>query len=161
LEANIKIYTGIGNVTANRVYESLALAEISKRDVPQGDEIVKHAGFVDSLRSAADRVSRGAKRGLEELIKLLEILVSDEHRNKPANQITLVLENGYEQYLLENFENAESRAEDIRGLAQYAGRYESTEDFLSELALLSTERSKNRLRLSVKTSCRAAKRTNC
>ena len=41
---------------------------------------------------------------------------------------------------MENYENAESRAEDIRGLALYAQRYDSTETFLSELALLSTER---------------------
>jgi len=32
------------------------------------------------------------------------------------------------------------RMEDLKGLAQYASRYTSTEDFLSELALLSTER---------------------
>ena len=34
------------------------------------------------------------------------------------------------------------RTEDIRGLAAYANRYKSTEEFLSELALLSTERFK-------------------
>jgi len=32
------------------------------------------------------------------------------------------------------------RLEDLKGLAQYASRYSSTEDFLSELALISTER---------------------
>src|SRR4029079_11015294 len=51
-----------------------------------------------------------------------------------------VLSNGYDQYLQENYENAEMRLEDLKGLAQYASRYNSTEDFLSELALLSTER---------------------
>ena len=71
---------------------------------------------------------------------MLELLVVDENRNRPAKQIELILTNGYEQYLQENYENAESRAEDIRGLALYANRYYSTEDFLSELALLSTER---------------------
>ena len=70
------------------------------------------------------------------------MLVADENRDRPAKQIELILTNGYEQYLQENFENAESRAEDIRGLALYANRYNSTEDFLSELALLSTERFK-------------------
>ena len=66
--------------------------------------------------------------------------MSPEYRGQPAKQIALILERGYEQYLLENYENADSRAEDIRGLALYAQRYESTETFLSELALLSTER---------------------
>jgi DNA helicase-2/ATP-dependent DNA helicase PcrA len=44
--------------------------------------------------------------------------------------------------LQENYENADSRAEDIRGLSMYAQRYDSAETFLSELALLSTERFK-------------------
>ena len=76
----------------------------------------------------------------EDFVSLLARLISDEYRGQPAKQIALILERGYEQYLLENYENAESRAEDIRGLALYANRYDSTETFLSELALLSTER---------------------
>jgi DNA helicase-2/ATP-dependent DNA helicase PcrA len=76
----------------------------------------------------------------QQFVTLLELLVSDEYRGQPAKQIALILERGYEQYLLENYENADSRAEDIRGLALYANRYDSTETFLSELALLSTER---------------------
>ena len=40
----------------------------------------------------------------------------------------------------ETYENAEARTEDLRQLALYASRYDSTESFLSELALISTER---------------------
>jgi hypothetical protein len=80
------------------------------------------------------------KTAWQNFVTLLELLVSDEYRGQPSKQIALILERGYEQYLLENYENAESRAEDIRGLAMYAQRYDSTETFLSELALLSTER---------------------
>ncbi|MBS1796903.1 MAG: ATP-dependent helicase [Acidobacteria bacterium] len=69
-------------------------------------------------------------------------MTTDENRNNPAKQIELVLTNGYEQHLHETFENAEARLEDLRQLALYASRYASTEDFLSELALLSTERFK-------------------
>src|SRR5262249_1879455 len=36
--------------------------------------------------------------------------------------------------------NAESRIEDLRQLAHFASQYQSTESFLSELALISTER---------------------
>ncbi len=75
-------------------------------------------------------------------IVLLELLSSQENRNNPSKQISLILEHGYEAYLQENYENADSRAEDIRGLSMYAQRYDSTETFLSELALLSTERFK-------------------
>jgi len=75
-------------------------------------------------------------------IILLELLSSQDNRNNPSKQISLILEHGYESYLQENYENADSRAEDIRGLSMYAQRYDSTETFLSELALLSTEQFK-------------------
>jgi DNA helicase-2/ATP-dependent DNA helicase PcrA len=71
---------------------------------------------------------------------LIEFLVKDENRNNPAKQNEIMLTGGYEQHLQETYENAEARLEDLRQLALYASRYKSTEDFLSELALLSTER---------------------
>jgi DNA helicase-2/ATP-dependent DNA helicase PcrA len=83
-----------------------------------------------------------SKSGWQNFVNLIEILVRDENRNNPAKQIELILTNGYEQHLQETFENAEARLEDLRQLALYASRYDSTESFLSELALLSTERFK-------------------
>jgi DNA helicase-2/ATP-dependent DNA helicase PcrA len=159
----LKMLPGVGNVTANRVYESLrsepgAIAtgffdDAAAKSVPPAlaggvglpiDSPVSVAfpATLASLKLTASGVTRGAKRGLEDLIKLLETLVSDEFRDQPAKQIIYIFENGYEQYLLENFENADARSEDIRGLAQFSQRYETTENFLSELALLSTERFK-------------------
>jgi DNA helicase II / ATP-dependent DNA helicase PcrA len=82
------------------------------------------------------------KQAWQDFVKLLELLTTDENRNNPAKQIELILTGGYEQHLQENYENAEARLEDLRQLALYAARYDSTEDFLSELALLSTERFK-------------------
>jgi DNA helicase II / ATP-dependent DNA helicase PcrA len=82
------------------------------------------------------------KQAWQDFVKLLELLTTDENRNNPSKQIELILTNGYEQYLQENYENAEARLEDLRQLALYAARYDSTENFLSELALLSTERFK-------------------
>jgi DNA helicase-2/ATP-dependent DNA helicase PcrA len=93
-----------------------------------------------SASQQTPRLRVPASQPWRDFVTLLELLVSDEYRGQPAKQIALILERGYEQYLLENYENAESRAEDIRGLALYANRYDSTETFLSELALLSTER---------------------
>jgi DNA helicase-2/ATP-dependent DNA helicase PcrA len=40
----------------------------------------------------------------------------------------------------DTYENADARLEDLRGLAHYSTRYNSTEEFLAELALLATER---------------------
>lgn len=122
----LKMIPSVGNATANKIYESLAYAE-------NPFALVKKDDFIYKPRS---------KNSWENFVKLLELITSDENRGNPAKQIELILTNGYEQYLQETFENADARAEDLRQLALYASRYDTTEDFLSELALLSTERFK-------------------
>jgi len=89
-----------------------------------------------TLRGFKARVAKPWER----FVSLVEDLVSDENRDKPAKQIELILESGYQDHLNATYENADARLEDLQGLAMYAGKYETTEDFLSELALISTER---------------------
>jgi len=131
----LKMIPGVGNATANRIFETIALSNAGgSEQQSDGNDLAL------SLRSIEPRIRN--KPGWQDFVKLLEMLVQDENRNNPAKQIELVLTNGYEQYLLETYENAEARTEDLKGLALYAQRYDSTESFLSELALLSTERFK-------------------
>ena len=78
--------------------------------------------------------------GWTEFLALLESLTQDEIRQSPARQIELILARGYESHLAATYENAEARLEDLRQLAHYSARYDSAEEFLAELALLSTER---------------------
>ncbi|HEY2846700.1 MAG TPA: ATP-dependent helicase, partial [Pyrinomonadaceae bacterium] len=148
----LKMIPGIGRATANRIFESIvsAAADVQPESVPPavaGGALIPASIDNSLIHTLAERVSGPSSRlrssqPWQDFVKLLEILTAEENRNKPAKQIELILTNGYEQFLQENYENAESRAEDIRGLALYANRYGSTEDFLSELALLSTERFK-------------------
>jgi DNA helicase-2/ATP-dependent DNA helicase PcrA len=56
----------------------------------------------------------------------------------PAEMIELVLKEGYEAYLQSRYPNYESRADDLRQLAAFARQYSSCQDFLSELALLTS-----------------------
>jgi DNA helicase II / ATP-dependent DNA helicase PcrA len=114
----------VGPATANRIWEKIAyapdpLAMVRREDFPAGPR-------------------RGT--GWRDFLGLLESLTQDEVRSSPGRQIELILVRGYEQHLANTYENAEARLEDLRQLAQYAGRYNTTEEFLSELALLSTER---------------------
>jgi DNA helicase-2/ATP-dependent DNA helicase PcrA len=148
---------GIGRATAARLFETIALREDRRGEEEKGSEgdsvrdIAKllggstdHDSDVSPSRllpvSPSPRLRVPASQSWKDFVSLLGFLVSPEYRGQPAKQIALILEQGYEQYLLENYENAESRSEDIRGLALYAQRYDSTETFLSELALISTER---------------------
>lgn len=139
----LKMIPSVGSATASRIYEALVL-ETREGDTERTGEdetalqIVSPASFKLSLPTSLNRLQK--KQPWQDFVKLLELLTTDENRNNPAKQIELILTNGYEQYLKETFENADARMEDLRQLALFAGRYESTESFLSELALLSTER---------------------
>ena len=144
----LKMIPGIGTATAARVFDAIATAEESvslstnrERDAHGSSQALEYAGTraLKSLESVPRLRTSGPFR---DFIVLLELLSSQENRNDPSKQISLILEHGYEAYLQENYENADSRAEDIRGLSLYAQRYDSTETFLSELALLSTEQFK-------------------
>jgi len=144
----LKMIPGVGNATANRVYEAIALSgapglavkylpeDPGARAVTTPAEPHHPVALLRSIPRLRDKAT------WRSFVDLLELISSQENRDNPAKQIALILENGYEQYLLETYENAEARTEDIKGLALYAQRYDSTETFLSELALLSTERFK-------------------
>ncbi|MCA1850786.1 MAG: ATP-dependent helicase, partial [Acidobacteria bacterium] len=120
----LRMIPNVGPATANRIWERLAYA-------PDPLALVRREDFQPAPR-------RGA--GWSEFLSLLESLVEDETRGQPARQIGLILARGYEAHLANAYENAEARLEDLRQLALYSSRYNSTEEFLAELALLSTER---------------------
>ena len=50
--------------------------------------------------------------------------------------LRLVIDAGYDDYLKENFANYRNRLEDLEQLAVFAYQFNSTEDFLTQLALL-------------------------
>ena len=121
----LRLIPNVGSAIANRVWERIGFAPDPLALVLRGD-------------ADAAAAKRGA--GWAEFRALLEELVRDEVRTAPARQIETILARGYEDYLESNYENAEARLEDLRQLAHYSARYSSAEEFLSELALLSTER---------------------
>jgi len=120
----LKMIPSVGNVTANKIFEAIAYKE-------NPFAIIKSDEFAYKPR---------ATKSWQGFVELLEELTSDENRNNPSKQIELILSSGYEEQLNATYENADARLEDLQGLAMYANKYDTTEIFLSELALISTER---------------------
>ena len=150
----LKMIPSVGTATANKIYENLARSgnplKLISGDETNGeqqlqletrDNVSMQTSFLSSGESAFFPKLRN-KNAWEEFVRLISTLISPEYRDQPGKQIELILSSGYEQYLQENYENFEARLEDVRQLSLYAARYETTEAFLSELALLSTERFK-------------------
>ena len=63
-------------------------------------------------------------------------LEAAEVRSSPSRMIRTVIEAGYEDYLKENFTNYRNRLEDLEQLANFALQFPGTEDFLTQLSLL-------------------------
>ncbi|NOT64177.1 MAG: ATP-dependent helicase [Acidobacteria bacterium] len=120
----LKLIPKVGNATAARVWERLAAAA-EPLALVRADEFAK-------------ALPKGVSGGWQEFAALIAALL--DAANQPAKQIELVLQHGYLEYLQANYENAEAREEDLRQLANYALRFETTEQLLSELALINTER---------------------
>jgi DNA helicase-2/ATP-dependent DNA helicase PcrA len=120
----LKLIPRVGNATANRIWERISVA-------PEPLALVLRADFDARPRSADS---------WQEFVRLIARLISPEALDRPGAQIGLILSSGYEEYLENTYENADLRSEDLRQLANYAGRFESTGEFLSELALVNTER---------------------
>ena len=57
--------------------------------------------------------------------------------------LRLVIDAGYDDYLKENFANARNRLEDLEQLAAFAYQFNSTEEFLTQLALLTNVEAEN------------------
>ena len=121
----LRLIPNVGVATANRVWERISFAPDPLALVLKGD---------------ADAAAARRGTGWREFRALLEELVREEVRASPARQIETILARGYESYLENSYENAEARLEDLRQLAHYSARFASAEEFLAELALLSTER---------------------
>ena len=120
----LKLIPKVGNATANRIWERIAVTS-------EPLALVRRADFDARPRSS---------EAWWDFIKLIEQLISPENLDRPAAQIALILASGYEEHLQNTYENSDLRAEDLRQLSNFAARFDSTEAFLSELALVNTER---------------------
>lgn len=63
-------------------------------------------------------------------------LEADDTRTDASRMIRLAVEAGYEDHLKENYANYRSRLEDLEQLAVFARQFETVQDYLTQLALL-------------------------
>jgi len=75
----------------------------------------------------------------EEWEKIQDIFMAyreEKLSNDPGEVVFRFMKAFYGEYMVENFDNHKFRQEDIDGLVDFTAKFESTEDFLQEIALL-------------------------
>jgi len=119
----LMLQQGIGNVTASRLWDSLAAATEPEQ-------------FLEALETAefANKLPQRARQGWQSFVGVLRGVV--ECLAAPEAAIQAVMEGGYENLARAVFTNFESRLEDLEQLAIFAAQYDTLAAFLEELVLL-------------------------
>ncbi|MBN1205318.1 MAG: ATP-dependent helicase [Myxococcaceae bacterium] len=122
----VKLVSGVGQVTAEALWAALLALppELPLKERLSHPEVRRH-------------VPRKAGTGFIRLSTLMARLTREEAARTPGQLIEDVLSGGYGEYLREEFGTEERREDDLRQLAEYAGRFEDLPRFLSEIALVS------------------------
>ena len=89
-----------------------------------------------ALQACAKSVPTKAAAAWAQLVATISQLEDETVRKSAAKMLRLVMDAGYDDYLKENFANYRNRLEDLEQLAVFAYQFNSVEDFLTQLALL-------------------------
>jgi DNA helicase-2/ATP-dependent DNA helicase PcrA len=116
-----RMLPGIGNKTAETLWQKTSAI------------LNGNTNFSDL---APLKVPSKAQKSWDQFVRTLADLVPAEGPMKPAKIISCVLFAIYEDYMKEKFPNYDARHEDLVTLQDYAEQFETTSDFLSQLALL-------------------------
>ncbi len=118
----LKLIPGIGNITAKKVWEFIKASE-NPLETAASDNVAK-------------LLSRKARDNWKIYKISMDALKGENVLNNPSEAIREILESSYDAYLQGNYENYEDRREDIEQLSNYSEHFNSTREFLSDLALL-------------------------
>jgi DNA helicase-2/ATP-dependent DNA helicase PcrA len=88
------------------------------------------------LQECAAAVPKKTATAWAEFVITISQLEAEPVRGSPSRMIQHIIEAGYEDYLQDNFANYRQRLEDLEQLGSFALQFKSTEEFLTQLSLL-------------------------
>ncbi|HLX94203.1 MAG TPA: UvrD-helicase domain-containing protein [Verrucomicrobiae bacterium] len=89
-----------------------------------------------ALQSCAKSIPAKAATAWAQFVATISQLEAATVRQSAAKMLRLVIDAGYDDYLQETYANYRLRLEDLEQLAVFAYQFNSVEDFLTQLALL-------------------------
>ena len=127
-----QLLPGVGEKTALKLY---GLA----RDTAQA----KQVDFINALLlpEVIKKVPAGAKAEWESLAVTLRDMAKIAADGNPADVVQMGIDGWYSSYLQGAFDNAPDRLEDLKSLAGFASQYDSIQDLLAQITLMTSETS--------------------
>ncbi len=104
----------------------------------QPEGIVQGRALAAALQAIAEAVPSKAAVPWASQVATFAQLESPNIRGSASDMIRSVLAAGYEEYLEASYDNYHARSDDLEQLALFAAQFRSPEEFLTQLALLST-----------------------
>ncbi len=117
----LSLQPGIGSIYADRLYREYLESRMNLQDVVK--------------KSFGAGLPQKARAGLGVFKKIIKAILNEDVRGKPDIAIKKVLQNGYENYVKMNFENASDRIDDLHELASFAHSYKTQKSFLRDITL--------------------------
>jgi DNA helicase-2/ATP-dependent DNA helicase PcrA len=128
-----QLLPGIGGKGADKLWKEFNSKVEENIQHPTSNTQHPIATVLQGCAKAAPKKATLAWANFATTISQLE---APDVRKDVSRMIRLVIEAGYEEHLKENYANYRSRLEDLEQLAVFARQFETTEDFLAQLALL-------------------------
>ncbi len=125
----IRLLPGIGGKGADKLWQ-IFLGEIRQ-------PAISPTPLAAALQRASKAAPKKALVAWAQFTATMAQLESPALKNQPGKMIRLALEAVYEDYLKQTFPNFSVRKEEIEQLANFAQQFQTMEDFLTQLALLS------------------------
>lgn len=119
---------GVGAVATERLWNKW----LQILDVKQGEIL-----FADYADLSELKVPAKAQSGWHGMCDIFASFVPDPSPVPVSKMISNVLEGFYDEYMESEYDNYEQRHQDLLQMAFYAERFETLDDFLAQMALLS------------------------
>jgi DNA helicase II / ATP-dependent DNA helicase PcrA len=117
----LNLQIGIGHQTARQIWQRFSESK-------KGVEILSEDAF-------SDKVPARGRTGFHQFKEVMKKISKPELAEHPDTLVEEIIHSGYDKYVLETFENANDRLDDLKELTNFAHSYKSLENFLTDLSL--------------------------
>ncbi len=129
-----QLLPGIGAKGADKLWRRFEAEAGGQRPEFKDQKPESESPIAVQLQGCAEAVPKKSAVGWAQFVATMAQL--EQETSNAAKMIRLVIEAGYDEHLKENYTNYHSRLEDLEQLAIFAQQFDSIEEFLTQLALL-------------------------
>ena len=133
----VQLLPGIATRGAEKIWKIFSQKlEVGNQKPENGAPASAVRPLASVLQACSKSVPAKAATAWAQFVATISQLEDETVRKSAAKMLRIVMDAGYDDYLKENFANYRTRLEDLEQLAAFSYQFNSVEDFLTQLALL-------------------------